>query len=146
MSTYFVVNRPSNLIIGTVSASYTPQDSKLKLFVLANSKALDAYYKWLKNNPELCPDLGEIAARSDYVADRLITNRKDKLQAPNAVFQTENLNQRYRESRPAPMVDRETEIQNFILRNPDADVYDVADEFLCGTTVARAYLAKYSPT
>ena len=92
MSTYLVVNRPSNLIMGTVSTSYTPQDSKLRLFVLANSKALDVYYKWLNKNPELCPDLGEIAARSDYVADRLITNRKDELQTPNAVFQTENLN------------------------------------------------------
>ena len=110
MSTYFVVNRPSNLIIGTVSTSYTPQDSKLKLFVLANSKALDAYYKWLKKNPDLCPDLGEIAARSDYVADWLIANRNDKLQTPNAVFQTENLNQRYR-SRGLPRWLIETEIQ-----------------------------------
>lgn len=58
MANYFVVNRPSNLIIGTVSTSYTPQNSKLKMFVLANDKALDIYFKWLKKNKELCPDLG----------------------------------------------------------------------------------------
>jgi len=143
MATYFVVNRPSNLIIGTVSTSYTPQDSKLKLFVWASEKALTVYYKWLKKNPELCPDLGEIAARSEYVSDYLVRTRKDKLQAPIAKPQTENLNQRYRESAPAPVEDREHLIENFIRANPDADVYDVADKFLCGTTVARAYLSKY---
>jgi len=42
MSNYFVINKPSNLIIKVISSRYAPQDSNLHKFVIANAKkALD---------------------------------------------------------------------------------------------------------
>lgn len=135
MPTYLVIHKPSNLVTGTVSTSYTPQTSEFYSFVLANEKALNAYYKWVQKNQDICPDIGEIISKSDYL--------KDCLQTGKAVAVRENLNQRYREPSPTPFEDREALISSFITSYPDADIYDLVDKFLCGTTVAKAYLSKY---
>lgn len=138
---YLTVNRPSNLITGVIASSYTPTDSKVGMFIPANAKALDAYYNWRKKNPGLCPDLGEIAARSATVLD-FLTGSPKSLAKPH----TENLNQRYREPALVQCRARAESIAVFITEHPDANVHDLHEQFQCGTTVARAYLDKHNIT
>lgn len=88
MSNYFVVNTSSNLITNVVASSYTPTTNKSISFVQATEKGLDHYYKWCEKNPGLCPDLGEIVARSKYLQDTYHTGK--------ATMISENLNRRYR--------------------------------------------------
>lgn len=88
MANYFIVNTPSNLITDIVATSYTPQNTKLKTFIKATDKALDIYYGWCEKNPDLCPDLGEIVSRCQYLQDTYHTGK--------ARMVSDNLNRRYR--------------------------------------------------
>lgn len=135
---YFIVNRPANLITGTVSTSHTPESTKLRLFVPANDKAMRLYLSWLGKNPGICPDIGDIAAKSRHVLDCLTGARASK-----AKPRTENLNQRYREPTPAKAPSREQQVRDFIALHPGACSHDLHEQFQCGTLVAEAYLAKH---
>lgn len=145
MSNYFAVSKTSNLIINVISSSTSPSDTKAIRFIKTNEKALDCYYKWSNKNPTLCPDAGEILARCLYLLD-IVTKGKGLVKPIS-----ENLNQRYRE----PALDtttfaefcsqREQLIADYICAHPSCDAGDVADKFLCGPAVARAYLSKYKP-
>jgi hypothetical protein len=138
---FLVVNRPSNLIIGTVCSSYFPEDTALKLFVEVNGKSLDAYFKWNKKNPDLLPDLGELLARSKHLNDQFAC----KLSKPIKV----NTAQRYRESSQVHhtfddlSVERDKLFKDYIRKHPDVSFYDLSDVFNCGTSTAKAYLLKY---
>ncbi|MCY1203973.1 hypothetical protein D9M72_154880 [compost metagenome] len=132
---YFVVNTASNLIIGVVCTSYTPQDSKIKKFVKANSKALTIYYKWLGNNPDALMDIGDLMARSDYTHDQLINGRSAKVKP-------QRFNYRAPQTEP-PVEDRAAVIAAWIADNPSKDAYDLNDVYACGMTVAKAYIQEY---
>lgn len=66
---YFVVNAPSNLIVGVVSTSYTPVSTKTQKFIEATEEALDRYYAFLDSEPDMCPDVGEYMKQTSYIFD-----------------------------------------------------------------------------
>lgn len=136
---YLVLNRPSNLITGVVASQSAPRDSRTTLFIPANETALKVYYRWLSKNPGLCPDVGEVAARSASVREHLTRARSGDAQPVS-----ENLNRRYREPAPAKVEDREGSIREYILAHPDADPWALHDRFQCGSTAGAAYLQRYS--
>lgn len=135
MSNYFIVNAPSNLVIGAVSTSYIPTDSKLKKFVLANDRALDIYYAQMEKHPETLLDIGELMAKSPHVYDQV---------AKGKVSAAKPRSQRIRaEQAPKPVSSREEEVRIWISQHPTADKYKL-DEALCtGIVCAEAYLLKY---
>ncbi|WP_085664152.1 hypothetical protein [Pseudomonas sp. B5(2017)] len=132
---YFTIHRASNLVHSVVASSSTPSDTGKVRFIPASTKALSAYYNWREKNPGLCPDIGEIAARSAAVLDYITGSRKAQSKP-----RTDNLNQRYREPTPAQVIDRDAAISAFITEHPDAGVHSLHEQFQCGTTAARAYL------
>ncbi|WP_139139879.1 hypothetical protein [Pseudomonas monteilii] len=135
MATYFVVNRPSNLITGVVSTSYTPSDSNTKLFVRASERSLDQFYKHLARNPEVLMDIGELMAKSPYINDQISQDRTPKA-TPKV--------QRRRDEQPCKSECREQLIQEWITANPMATAYDLHEVFCTGTVAAAAYLSKYA--
>ncbi|MDM9556284.1 hypothetical protein QU926_21965 [Pseudomonas asiatica] len=136
---YLTIHRASNLVHRVIATSTTPTDTDAIRFIPANGRAVDAYYGWIKKNPGLCPDLGEIAARSAAVLD-FITGSRKGLAKPR----TDNLNHRYREPSPAEPVDRAAVIAAFINENPGADAHDLHERFHCGAAAARAYLDRHA--
>lgn len=136
---FLTIHRASNLVHRVIACSTTPTDTDAVRFIPANARAVNAYYGWLKKNPGLCPDLGEIAARSAAVLDFITGTRK-----PQSKPRTDNLIQRYREPTPAQVIDRDAAISAFISEHPDADVHSLHEHFQCGTAAARAYLDRRS--
>lgn len=140
---YLVINKPSNLVLGVISSSYTPTNNKVELFVKAGDKTLDTYYKWCRKNPGLLPDLGEILARSKYLNDLFLSAHSTPIKINN--------NQRYRESVPSGAytfdelnIEREKLFANYISDHPNISFSDLSDVMNCGICVAKAYLRKYS--
>lgn len=133
---YFVVNNASNLIIGVVATSYTPQDSKIKKFVKANERALTLFYKWLDHNPDALMDIGDLMARSDYIHDQVVDGKSAKVKS-------QRLNYRAPQVTPTPE-DRYSTIRDWLRFNPGADEYNLDDVFQCGIVAARAYLAEFA--
>jgi len=132
MSNYFVINKPSNLIIKVISSRYAPQDSNLHKFVIANDKALDAYYKWTKNNPDVMMDIGDLMIRSRLVNDVVSDGREGKA-SPKRF--------RYRdEEQPSIESDRIGEIRAWLNFNSTADEYNLDERFGTGIVAARAYI------
>ncbi|MBB3273444.1 hypothetical protein FHW75_004655 [Pseudomonas sp. OG7] len=136
---FLTIHRASNLVHRVIACSCTPSDTGNVRFIPASAKALGAYYNWREKNPGLCPDLGEIAARSAAVLDFITGTRK-----PQSKPRTDNLNHRYREPAPAQPVDRAAAIAAFITEHPGAGVHDLHEQFQCGTTAARAYLDRHA--
>ncbi|MDT4820533.1 hypothetical protein FQZ97_536790 [compost metagenome] len=136
MANYFVVNRPSNLIIGVVATQYTPPtDNKLKLFVLAPERALTYYYKELKRNPEVLMDIGELMAKSGFVYDEIVKGKSGDARPQKISYRAPQL--------PPPVEDRRAVIAGWITANPTKDAYELNDVFSCGMTAARAYIQEY---
>ena len=73
---YFTIHSASNLVHSVVASRSTPSDTGNVRFIPASTKALSAYYNWREKNTGLCPDIGEIAARSAAVLD-FITEHPD---------------------------------------------------------------------
>lgn len=144
MANYFVINRPSNLIIGVACTSYTPQDSKIKRFVVAGEKSLNTYYKLIRKNPDAHIDVGELMVMSEYFRDKVketVPFNDEGKALPQKV--------RYRSPESYPEApDRESLIFSWIASRPDADAdaYDLNDAFCMGMLSARAYLEKYNLT
>ncbi len=137
MANYFVINRPSNLIIDVTTTSYTPEDTNLKKFVLANDKALTIYYKWIKANPDVMMDIGDLASRAKLVKDIIFDGKTGK-SSPKRF--------RYRdEVQPAIEDDRASLIAEWLRFNPTADEYNLDERFCTGVVAARAYLSRYRP-
>lgn len=133
MANYFVINKPSNLIIGVATTNYIPADGKVKGFVLANDKALDKYYKLLKKRPEMLPDIGELMATSPFINEQVSGDNLGKGDAkPQKIA--------YRDVQPEYLTEREKEILAWVRMNPKADEYDIDDRFHTGSLAARAYL------
>lgn len=131
---YFVVNRPSNLIIDVTTTSYTPEDTNLKKFVLASDKALDIYFKWMKASPGELMDIGDLMSRSQLVKD-VISNGRSGKATPRRF--------RYRDEQQPVEDDRLSTIVAWIKANPIADEYNLDDVFRTGILVAREYLKRY---
>ncbi|MEQ7917643.1 hypothetical protein ABQX22_00490 [Xanthomonas sp. WHRI 1810A] len=131
---YFVVNRPSNLIIGIVSTSYTPTDTPLKLFVLANEKSLALYDKHQSKDHETLLDIGELMAKSAHVSNQVSKGKTGKAKPAS---------QRLRGEQAIPAKDRETHILSWIQSHPEADEYDLHDAIPMGIVAARAYITLY---
>ena len=131
---YFVVNRPSNLIIDVTTTSYTPEDTNLKKFVLASDKALDIYFKWMKASPGELMDIGDLMSRSQLVKD-VISNGRSGKATPRRF--------RYRDGQQSVEADRLSTIVAWIKANPTADEYNLDDVFRTGILVAREYLKRY---
>ncbi|MDH4872905.1 hypothetical protein [Pseudomonas sp. BN515] len=135
MASYFHINSPSNLIVGVIASSYTPTDTKVDRFILATDKALDKYYKWLKTNSEVLPDLGELMIMSPTVHDAVIDGRSAKV-TPQRIS--------YRAPQPERVIDRAASIAKFIADNPGCDEHELHHEFNCGLVAGRQYLAQYA--
>lgn len=134
MSNYFVVNRPSNLVVGVVATSYTPVDTPLKMFVFANEQSLAFYDKHLSRDHETLLDIGELMKKSAHITDQ-VSNGK----AGNA----KPASQRTRAEQSVSVQDREEYILTWIRNHPDADEYDLHDAIGLGIVAARAYLKLY---
>lgn len=129
---YFVINRPSNLIIKVVASRYAPEDTNLHKFIQASDKALDTYYKWVKANPEMLLDIGDLMSRSATVMDAVSAARAGQAKPKRL---------RYRnEEQPAVMDDRMIEIRSWLRFNPTADEYNLDERFGTGIVAARAYI------
>lgn len=131
---YFVINAPSNLIINVMASSYTPEDTKLLKFVVANDKSLNTYYKWCKKNPNMCMDIGDLMAKSPHVKEQVSGGRSGAAKLKTG--RVRSLPERQHQS-------REEEVASWIARNPTADEYDLDEALYTGIVAARAYLSKY---
>ncbi|WP_323149393.1 hypothetical protein [Pseudomonas oryzihabitans] len=128
---YFILHKNSNLITGFITSSVPPAKSKHYCFVPASEKIVDSYFKWLSKNGDICPDLGDLALKSKYLNDQV--NPKGSELRTTVPRYTEDV---------APS-SREATIASWIAQYPNTDEYALNDKFLCGITVARAYLNKY---
>lgn len=134
MATYFVVNTPSNLIIGIVSTSYIPANTPLKTFVLANERALDIYYAHLKRDAETLLDAGELMMKSGFITDQ-ITNGKGTAKPQSQRVRAEQV--------LATPPSRESQVRDWLCYHPNADVYDLNEAFCMGMVAARQYIQRY---
>ncbi|MGR6586024.1 hypothetical protein [Stutzerimonas sp. R75] len=136
---YFVINKPSNLVLTVVSLKYSPADTKVEKFISASDRAISTLDKWMLNNPGLLIDVGDLMSRSEYTADCVVLSRSDKSQSPASVPQRHY----YREEQVEKSLDRSTTVSNWIAHHPDADVHDLSEFFGMGLVAAKAYLVKY---
>ncbi|MCF7533779.1 hypothetical protein [Pseudomonas petrae] len=134
MSNYFIVNRPSNLVVGVIATSYTPVDTPLKMFVLANEQSLAAYDKHLSRNHETLLDIGELMRKSAHINDQVSKDKASKVEAKS---------QRTRAEQVVSIQDREEYILAWIRNHPDANEYDLHDAIGMGIVAARAYIRLY---
>lgn len=128
---YFILHKQSNLVAGIITSSYTPAKSDHYRFIPASEKSVDSYFKWLSKNGDICPDFGDLALKSKYLNDQV--NPKDSELRTTVPRYTEDV---------APS-SREATIASWIAQYPNADEHALNDKFLCGVTVAKAYLNKY---
>jgi hypothetical protein len=128
---YFILHKNSNLITGFITSSFPPAKSEHYRFIPASEKSVDSYFKWLSKNGDICPDLGDLALKSKYLNDQV--NPKGSELRSTVPRYTEDV---------APS-SREATIASWIAQYPNADEHALNDKFLCGVTVARAYLNKY---
>lgn len=140
MANYFVINKPSNLILKVITLKYSPAETKVEKFIPASDKAITVLDKWLLGNPGLLMDVGDLMSRSKYVDDYVVRTRVDKFQAPVATPQRLY----YRDEQTEKHVDRLTTVCNWITNHPDANEHDLNEVFGMGAVAAKAYLAKYS--
>ncbi|MBL4860318.1 MULTISPECIES: hypothetical protein [Stutzerimonas stutzeri subgroup] len=140
MPNYFVINKPSNLVLTVVSLKYTPAETKVEKFIPASDRAIAALDKWLKANPGMLIDVGDLMSRSKYLEDYVVRTRNDKSQTPKATPQRIY----YRDEQIEKHVDRLTAVCNWIAEHPEADEHGLSEAFGMGTVAAKAYLAKYS--
>ncbi|WP_158897019.1 MULTISPECIES: hypothetical protein [unclassified Pseudomonas] len=128
---YFILHKNSNLIAGFIASSFSPAKSEHYRFIPASEKSVDSYFKWLSKNGDICPDLGDLALKSKYLNDKV--NPKGSELRTTVPRYTEDV---------APS-SREATIASWIAQYPNTDEHALNDKFLCGVTVARAYLNKY---
>ena len=139
MANYFVINKPSNLILKVITLKYSPAETKVEKFIPASDKAITVLDKWLLGNPGLLMDVGDLMSRSKYVDDYVVRS-VDEFQAPVAIPQRIY----YRDEQIEKHVDRLTAVCNWIAEHPEADEHGLSEAFGMGTVAAKAYLAKYS--
>jgi hypothetical protein len=132
MSNYFVVNRPSNLVVGVLATSYTPVDTPLKMFVFANEQSLAFYDRHRSRNHETLLDIGELMKKSGHITDQVSKSNTGK---------SKPLSQRVRAEQSVSIQDREQYIFTWIRNHPGADEYDLHDAIPMGIVAARAYIS-----
>lgn len=135
MSNYFIVSRPSNLVVGVIATSYTPTDTPPKMFVLANEQSLAFYDKHLSRDHETLLDIGELMKKSAHVTDQVSEGKTGSAKP---------VSQRTRAEQSVSVQDREEYILTWIRNHPDADEYDLHDAIGMGIVAARAYLKLYA--
>ncbi len=140
MPNYFIINKPSNLILKVISLKHSPAETKVEKYVPASDKTIAVLDKWLLGNPGLLMDIGDLMSRSEYVEDYIVRTRKDKSQVP--VAKPQRLY--YREEQIEKYADRLTTVCNWIANHPDANENDLNEVFGMGVVAAKAYLVKYS--
>lgn len=128
---YLIVHRGSNLIAGILSASIPPARSNEYKFIAANEKTLNTYFKFKTKHSDLCPDLGELIAKSKHLQD--VMNPQSHSLQPTIL----------REGRESFASSREAVIASWITLHPTANEHDLHDKFGCGVVVAKAYLNKW---
>lgn len=128
---YFILHRGSNLVAGILSASVPPARSNEYKFIAANDKTLNTYFKFKTKHSDLCPDLGELIAKSKHLQD--VMNPQLYPLQPTIL----------REGRESFAPSREAVIASWIELHPTATEHDLHDKFGCGVVVARAYLNKW---
>lgn len=133
MAIFFVVNKPSNLVIGTVSTSCIPTNTNLKTFVLSNGKSLDIYYRHLSKNYDTLLDIGELMQQSEFIKD-VVSNGKG---------QAKPVSQRNRKEQFKKHRSRDDEVREWLQANPFADEYDLSEALHTGIVAGRAYLNRY---
>lgn len=134
MPNFFIVNKPSNLILDVVALKSSPADSKDQKFIPATDKAITILDKWLIRNPGLLMDVGDLMSRSPYVNDFVSAKRKHSA-APQRQY--------YREEQIEKTVDRLASVCEWITEHPNADEHDLSEAFGMGTVAAKAYLLRY---
>lgn len=135
MANYFVVNTPSNLIVGVVTTSYSPEGSATKKFILANDKALDRYYKEMSKNPETLLDVGELMLKSPFIAEQVTRGRK--------ASPTKSQRPRAEQGFNSSSMSRIELVQHWIKNHPLADEYALDAALGLGIVAARAYIHQY---
>ncbi|WP_248806540.1 hypothetical protein [Pseudomonas sp. MWU13-2100] len=133
MATYFVVNAPSNLIVGIVTSSYIPANTALKTFVLSNEKSLDFYYRHLKKDADTLLDIGELMQKSSFVNDRVTKGKGG----------AKPMSQRIRAEQDKHKPSREEEVRNYLVQHSLASADDLSDALHTGIVAARAYMIRY---
>lgn len=128
---YFILHRGSNLVAGVLSSSVPPARSNEYKFIAANDKTLNAYFKFKTKHSDLCPDLGELIAKSNHLKDKL--NPQGHTLLPTIP----------REIKEATTTSREAVICSWLTLHPTATEYDLHDKFGCGVVAGRAYLDKW---
>lgn len=134
MPNFFIVNKPSNLILNVVVFKSSPADSKDHKFIPAKDKAIAILDKWMIKNPGLMMDIGDLMSRSPYIADYVSAKRKHSAMPQR---------QYYREEQFEKTADRLSAICMWITEHPDADEHDLNEVFNTGTVAAKAYLLNY---
>lgn len=133
MATYFVVNAPSNLIVGIVTSSYIPANTSLKTFVLSNEKSLDVYYRHITKDADTLLDIGELMKKSSFINDRV--SKGSGTAKP--------VSQRIRNEQDKRRPSREEEVRNYLAQHPLASADDLNEALYTGIVAARAYLIRY---
>lgn len=133
MATYFVVNAPSNLIVGVVTTSYIPSNTSLKTFVLSNEKSLTIYYRHITKDADTLLDIGELMQKSLFVNDVVTRGKGD----------AKPISQRIRKEQDKRQPSREEEIRNYLVQHPLASADDLNEALCTGIVAARAYLVRY---
>lgn len=128
---YLIVHRGSNLVAGILSASVPPARNNEYKFIAANEKTLNTYFKFKIKHNDLCPDLGELIARSKHLQD--VMNPQCHSLQPTIL----------REGRESFLPSREAVIASWITLHPTATEHDLHEKFGCGVVVAKAYLNKW---
>lgn len=128
---YLILHRGSNLVAGILSASVPPARSHDYKFIAASDKTLSAYLKWVQKHKDVCPDFGELIAKSNHLKDKL--NPQGHTLLPTIP----------REAREVTSTSREAVICSWLTLHPTATEHDLHEQFGCGVVAARAYLDKW---
>ena len=133
MATYFVVNAPSNLIVGVVTTSYIPANTALKTFVLSNDKSLTFYYRHITKDSDTLLDIGELMQKSSFVNDVVTKGKGD----------AKPVSQRIRKEQDKRKSSRDEEVRSYLMQHPLASADDLNDALCTGIVAARAYIIRY---
>lgn len=130
---FFVVHRGSNLITGIIASSYKPKDNDEYRFVITTDRVLDRHQR-LRDSHESEVDIGNIMAISDGIHDQIVTTTSGTAKPSNP---------RPRAIQYGKVEDpRLQQVSDYFVAHPYATWQEIADEFLTGEVVAKAYVER----
>lgn len=131
---FFVVHRGSNLVTGIVASSYKPKDTDQYRFVIVTDGILDRHQR-LRDSHGSEIDVGNIMAISPGIHDQIVST-KSGVATPK--------NPRPRAIQYEKVEDpRLQQISEYFVANPYATWQEIADEFLTGEVLAKAYVERF---